>query len=57
MTDNSIRKIITQTIDNLPVPWEQLWVIFQRIMQLTQGDTKAIEEKRDEQSEYQEEIK
>lgn len=57
MTDNSIRKIITQTIDKLPVPWEQLWVIFQRVMQLTQGDTKAIEEKRDEQSEYQEEIK
>lgn len=57
MTDNSIRKIITQTIDNLPVPWEQLWVIFQRVMQLTQGDTKVIEEKRDEQSEYQEEIK
>ena len=57
MTDNSIRKIITQSIDHLPVPWEQLWVIFQRIMQLTQGDTKAIEEKRDEQSEYQEEIK
>ena len=57
MTDNSIRKIITQTIDNLPVPWEQLWVIFQRVMQLTQGDTKAIEEKREDQSEYQEKFK
>ena len=57
MTDNSIRKIITQTIDNIPVPWEQLWVIFQRVMQLTQGDTKAIEEKREDQSEYQEKFK
>lgn len=54
MTDNGIRKIITRTIDNLPVPWEQLWDIFQRVMQLTQGDMKTIEEKREDQSKYRE---
>lgn len=54
MTDNSIRKMITHTIDTLPVPWEQLWVIFQRVIQLTQEDKKAITEKTVNQNELQE---
>lgn len=44
MTDNSIRKMITHTIDTLPVPWEQLWVIFRRVIQLMRDPQKAIEE-------------
>lgn len=51
MTDNSIRKMITHTIDTLPVPWEQLWVIFRRVIQLMRDPQKAIEEKTENQNE------
>ena len=57
MTDNSIRKMITHTIDTLPVPWEQLWVIFRRVIQLTQEPQKAIEEKTENKNESEKVIK
>lgn len=57
MTDNSIRKMITHTIDTLPVPWEQLWIIFQKIIQLTKEPQKAIEEKTENQNESEKVIK
>lgn len=57
MTDNSIRKMITHTIDTLPVPWEQLWVIFQKVIQLTQESQKVIEEKTENQNELEKVIK
>ena len=43
MTDNSIRKIIVHTIDCLPVSWEQLWIIFQRVIQMTCENRETIE--------------
>ena len=33
MNDDILKKLIKNTIDNLPIPWEQLWMVFQRIMQ------------------------
>ena len=36
MTEQDIEKLITYTIDSMPVPWEKLWTIFQKIIQLTQ---------------------
>lgn len=57
MTDNSIRKMITHTIDTLPVPWERLWVIFRKVIQLTQNPPKAIEEKTEKQNESEKVIK
>ena len=35
MTDHDIEKMIRCTIDNMPIPWEKLWTIFQKIIQLT----------------------
>lgn len=57
MTDNSIRKMITHTIDTLPVPWEQLWVVFRKVIQMTQKPQKAIEEKTENQNESKKVIK
>lgn len=57
MTDNSIRKMITHTIDTLPVPWERLWMVFQKVIQLTQKPQKAIEEKTEKQNESEKVIK
>lgn len=57
MTDNSIRKMITHTIDTLPVSWEQLWIVFQKIIQLTQDPQKANGEKTENQNESEKVIK
>ena len=35
MTDHDIEKMIRCTIDNMPIPWEKLWTIFLKIIQLT----------------------
>ena len=32
MNDDILKKLIKNTIDNLPIPWDQLWMVFQRIM-------------------------
>lgn len=38
MTDKDISRIIIRGVDALPVPWERLWSIFQRVLQLVQKD-------------------
>lgn len=38
MTEHDIGKMITCTIDSMPVPWEKLWTVFRKILQLTQRE-------------------
>lgn len=38
MTDWDIEKMITHAMNDLPVPWERLWIIFQKIIQLIQNE-------------------
>lgn len=33
MDDKDIEKMITSAADHLPIPWERLWLILQRILQ------------------------
>ncbi len=41
MTDDDIRKMIIYAVERLPVPWERLWVVFQKILQKTQAEKKS----------------
>ena len=43
MNDDILKKLIKNTIDNLPIPWEQLWMVFQRIMQCMPQSVPALE--------------
>lgn len=38
MEERDIKNVITHTINNVPIPWEKLWNIFQKIIQLTQKE-------------------
>lgn len=38
MEERDIKNVITHTINNIPIPWEKLWNIFQKIIQLTQKE-------------------
>ena len=38
MEERDIKNVITHTINNMPIPWEKLWNIFQKIIQLTQKE-------------------
>lgn len=40
MEERDIKNVITHTINNVPIPWEKLWNIFQKIIQLTQKKNK-----------------
>lgn len=35
MSDKEIEKMITAAVDSIPIPWEQLWAVFQKILQRT----------------------
>ena len=37
MDDKDIEKMITSAADHLPIPWERLWLILQKILQYTLG--------------------
>ena len=39
MEERDIKNVITHTINNIPIPWEKLWNIFQKIIQLTQKES------------------
>ena len=43
MTEHDIGKMITCTIDSMPVPWEKLWTVFRKILQLTQRENENSE--------------
>ncbi|MGN8807382.1 MULTISPECIES: hypothetical protein [unclassified Blautia] len=43
MNDDILKKLIKNTIDNLPIPWEQLWMVFQRIMQCIPQSVPVLE--------------
>lgn len=35
MDDKDIEKMIISAADHLPIPWERLWLILQKILQYT----------------------
>lgn len=43
MNDDILKKLIKNTIDNLPIPWEQLCMVFQRIMQCIPQSVPVLE--------------
>ena len=46
MTEHDIGKMITCTIDSMPVPWEKLWTVFRKILQLTQREMRITSYKK-----------
>lgn len=57
VTDDHIRKRFQHMIDTLPVPWEQLLAVFQRVMQSIPQNQKVIKEKTAEQAEIEKDSK
>ena len=59
MTEHDLGKMIICTIDSMPVPWEKLWTVFRKILQLTQRDNEnniiPKEEKSEEETTGEEE--
>lgn len=53
VTDDYIRKRLQHTIDTLPVPWEQLLAVFQRVMQNIPQNQKVIKKKTAERAEIE----
>ena len=51
MTEHDIGKMITCTIDSMPVPWEKLWTVFRKILQLTQRENENNIIQKEENSE------
>lgn len=54
MNDKKLEKMIISTVDNLPIPWEKLWAIFQKIIQQTLRETKETGSERiaDDEEEF-----
>lgn len=38
MDDTKIKRIISSAGDGIPVPWEELWAVFQKILQQMQEE-------------------
>lgn len=38
MDDTEIKRLIVSAGDSLPVPWEELWAVFQKILQQMQEE-------------------
>ena len=53
MTEHDIGKMITCTIDSMPVPWEKLWTVFRKILQLTQRENENNIIQKEENSEVE----
>lgn len=41
MTNAEMERLITNAVDSLPVPWEELWAIFQKILQQIEEERKG----------------
>lgn len=53
MTEHDIGKMITCTIDSMSVPWEKLWTVFRKILQLTQRENENNIIQKEENSEVE----
>ena len=53
MTEHDIGKMITCTIDSMQVPWEKLWTVFRKILQLTQRENENNIIQKEENSEVE----
>ena len=53
MTEHDIGNMITCTIDSMPVPWEKLWTVFRKILQLTQRENENNIIQKEENSEVE----
>lgn len=40
MKDNDMKKVISTAMEHLPIPWEKLWIIFQKIIWQTSRQKK-----------------
>ena len=47
MSDNDLRRLIVTAVDSVPVPWEQLWAVFQKILQRTLWDRENLSENKE----------
>ena len=48
MNDSELKKLISNAAAFLPVPWEQLWVIFQKVIQQSQDKKRITKEKQED---------
>lgn len=48
MNDSELKKLISNAAACLPVPWEQLWVIFQKVIQQSQDKKRITKEKQED---------
>ena len=53
MTEHDIGKMITCTIDSMPVPWEKLCPVFLQILQLTQRENQNNIRQKEENSDVE----
>lgn len=45
MSDRNIGRMIRDAADSIPIPWEQLWAVFQKILQRTKRKRKVTRQK------------
>lgn len=45
MSDRNIGRMIRDAADSIPIPWEQLWAVFQKILQRTLNEKKSYQTK------------
>ena len=48
MDDKDIEKMITSVADHLPIPWERLWLILQKMLQYTLKEKETGTENKEE---------
>ena len=51
MDDKDIEKMITSAADHLPIPWERLWLILQKMLQYTLKEKETGTENKEEYEE------
>lgn len=45
MSDRNIGRMIRDAADSIPIPWEQLWAMFQKILQRTLNEKEKLPDK------------
>ena len=45
MSDKDIGRMIMDAVDSIPIPWERLWAVFQKILQRTLKEKEKLPDK------------
>ena len=44
MSDKELERLIKTAVNSIPIPWEQLWAVFQKILQRTLNEKEGLSE-------------